>query len=91
MSFCYNLFVNNIITAFTEINNVLGEKRQKKMKLTFKKYGQLQGRDLCEFVLENDHGMSVKLLNYGATLEDVAIPVDGAKRHVILLVSLPVS
>lgn len=54
------------------------------MKLTFKKYGQLQGRDLCEFVLENDHGMSVKLLNYGATLEDVAVPVDGAKRHVIL-------
>ena len=54
------------------------------MRLTFKKYGWLQGRDLCEFVLENDHGMSVKLLNYGATLEDVAVPVDGAKRHVIL-------
>ncbi|XOQ56453.1 MAG: hypothetical protein ACFWTT_02295 [Lactobacillus delbrueckii] len=54
------------------------------MRLTFKKYGRLQGRDLCEFALENDHGMSVKLLNYGATLEDVTVPVDGAKRHIIL-------
>lgn len=54
------------------------------MKLTCKKYGRLQGRDLCEFILENDHGLAVKVLNYGATLEDVAVPVDGTMRHVIL-------
>lgn len=34
--------------------------------------------------MENDHGLAVKVLNYGATLEDVAVPVDGTTRHVIL-------
>lgn len=44
------------------------------MKTSFKKYGEFFGKDLCELVLENDHNMKVKLLNYGACLEKVIMP-----------------
>lgn len=43
------------------------------MKTSFKKYGQKDGKDLCEITLENDKGMEVKVLNYGATLEKVLL------------------
>lgn len=43
------------------------------MKTSFVKYGVKDGQDLCEISLENDHGMQVKLLNYGATLEKVLL------------------
>ncbi|TVU94931.1 galactose mutarotase, partial [Lactobacillus gasseri] len=43
------------------------------MKTSFIKYGVKDGQDLCEISLENDHGMKVKLLNYGATLEKVLL------------------
>ena len=43
------------------------------MKTSFNKYGRKDGKDLCEIVLENDHGMIVKVLNYGATLEKVLL------------------
>lgn len=46
------------------------------MKTTFNKYGQKDGKDLCEIILKNDHGTVVKLLNYGATLEKVLINGD---------------
>ena len=41
------------------------------MKTNFVKYGRKDNKDLCEITLENDHGMVVKVLNYGATLEKV--------------------
>lgn len=43
------------------------------MKTSFNKYGVLAGHDLCEITLSNDHNMSVKILNYGATLEKVSL------------------
>ncbi|MBP2057155.1 aldose 1-epimerase [Lactobacillus colini] len=41
------------------------------MKTSFIKYGQKDGKDLCEITLKNNKGMEVKVLNYGATLEKV--------------------
>ena len=43
------------------------------MKTSFRKYGRKDNKDLCEITLENDHGMVVKVLNYGATLEKVLL------------------
>ncbi len=43
------------------------------MKTSFKKYGRKDSQDLCEISLENDHGMQVNLLNYGATLEKILL------------------
>lgn len=56
------------------------------MKTSFKKYGRLNGHDLCEITLENDRGMTVKVLNYGATLEQVLMP-DG--KNMILSLQHP--
>lgn len=43
------------------------------MKTNFVKYGRKDDQDLCEITLQNDHGMTVKVLNYGATLEKVLL------------------
>lgn len=43
------------------------------MKTSFIKYGRKDNKDLCEVTLENDHGMTAKVLNYGATLEKVLL------------------
>lgn len=43
------------------------------MKAFFEKYGQKAGHDLCEISLINDQQMTVKVLNYGATLEKVLL------------------
>lgn len=43
------------------------------MKTSFKKYGRKDSQDLCEISLENDYGMQVNILNYGATLEKVLL------------------
>lgn len=46
------------------------------MKTKFTKYGEKDGKDLCELVLTNSQGTEVKVLNYGATLEKVLIDGD---------------
>lgn len=43
------------------------------MKTSFRKYSRKNGQDLCEISLENNQGMKVKILNYGATLEKVLL------------------
>ena len=43
------------------------------MKTSFEKYGRKDSQDLCEISLENDYGMQVNILNYGATLEKVLL------------------
>lgn len=56
------------------------------MKTNFIKYGRKDNKDLCEITLENDQGMVVKVLNYGATLEKVIMP-DG--KNMILSLKTP--
>lgn len=58
------------------------------MKAYFIKYEQKNDHDLCEITLENDQGMTVKLLNYGATLEKVIMP-DG--KNMIMSLENPVA
>ena len=55
------------------------------MKTSFIKYGRKDNKDLCEVTLENDHGMTAKVLNYGATLEKVLL----AGEHMILSLDKP--
>ena len=59
------------------------------MDITVKKYDHQAGKDYCELTLTNDQGMQVKLLNYGATLEQVLLPGENGPEDVIL--SLPSS
>lgn len=54
------------------------------MTVTMQRYGSLRGEPLYEFTIQNAHGMQVRLLNYGATLESVLTP-DGTN----LILSLP--
>lgn len=60
------------------------------MKIAVNKYGRLQDSDLCEICLENDRGMRAKILNYGATLEEVLLPfADGQARNVVMSLRRP--
>ena len=55
------------------------------MKTNFVKYERKDNKDRCEITLENDAGMAVKVLNYGATLEKVLL--DG--ENMILSLNSP--
>ncbi|KRN23366.1 aldose epimerase family protein [Lacticaseibacillus camelliae] len=44
------------------------------MSIQMHKYGTLRGEPLYEFILTNQAGMAVHLLNYGATLARVVVP-----------------
>ena len=55
------------------------------MKTNFVKYERKDNKDLCEITLENDAGMAVKVLNYGATIEKVLL--DG--ENMILSLNSP--
>lgn len=58
------------------------------MKITTNHYAYQNGRDLCEYTLENDNGMQVKLLNYGATIEQILLPAKNGKKENVIM-SLP--
>lgn len=58
------------------------------MKIKTRHYAYQDGKDYLEYSLINDNGMVVKVLNYGATLEQVLLPTkDGKLENVIM--SLP--
>ncbi len=44
------------------------------MKTSSAPFGQADGRDVSLFTLENDHGMTVKITNYGGTVTSIVIP-----------------
>lgn len=37
-------------------------------------FGKHQGHDIYQFILENDNGMVIKLMNYGATITSIRVP-----------------
>lgn len=54
------------------------------------KYDHKDTKDYCEITMTNDHGMQVKLLNYGATLEKVLLPIEnGSLENVIMSLHSP--
>ncbi|AWW29526.1 galactose mutarotase [Echinicola strongylocentroti] len=42
--------------------------------ITKKKFGQYEGRDVWLYTLENNRGMQVKIMTYGATVTSISIP-----------------
>jgi aldose 1-epimerase len=50
-----------------------------KMKLSEIVLGKHQGKDIYQFILENNKGMIVKIMNYGATITSIQVPGDNAK------------
>ncbi|WP_203632298.1 aldose epimerase family protein [Lacticaseibacillus suibinensis] len=59
------------------------------MTVTLKRYGTLKGEPLYEITLVNHQGMTVDLLNYGATLERVRVPAGHQLVDVILHLAQP--
>lgn len=43
-------------------------------------FGRLDGKLVHQYVLENDEGMEVKVMEYGATITSVTVPCNGCKR-----------
>ncbi|MFD1392600.1 aldose epimerase family protein [Lacticaseibacillus jixianensis] len=54
------------------------------MAIKMQKYGTLRGEPLYEFILTNQAGMAVHLLNYGATLARVVVPTASGPLDQIL-------
>ena len=44
------------------------------MKLTKEVFGSFQGENVNLFSLTNENGLTVKIMNYGATITDIVIP-----------------
>ncbi len=44
------------------------------------KFGDLNGKSVYHYILENDNGMAVKIMDYGATITSVTVPANGSKR-----------
>lgn len=59
------------------------------MDIQVERYAHQDHRDYCEITLINDRGMQVKVLNYGATLEQVLLPLNGRLENVILSLDTP--
>lgn len=60
------------------------------MKVAVVPYLSRNGRECCEISLTNRNGMTVKLLNYGATLEQVLLPIgEGRQENVVLSLESP--
>lgn len=53
------------------------------------KYQYHDGNDYCEITMTNHNGMQVKLLNYGATLEQILLPSTDGPVNVILSLDSP--
>lgn len=43
-------------------------------------FGTIEGRTVYQYVLENDQGMEVKIMEYGATITSISVPCNGCKR-----------
>jgi len=49
------------------------------MKMEIVGFGEYEGLKIFQFVLKNDNGMVVKLMNYGATITSISIPDNDGK------------
>ncbi len=51
------------------------------MKVDKKIFGNHGGKEIYQFVMTNNHGMMVKIINYGATITSISVPDKNGKRH----------
>lgn len=54
------------------------------MKTTAAHFGELEGKEVLLYTLENDNGMSVKISNYGATITSIEVPDKNGKLSEIV-------
>lgn len=60
------------------------------MKTLVQKYDRMNGKDLCEITLINEHNVRATVLNYGATLEKLEIPTGNNKwENIIMSLATP--
>ncbi|MEM6641820.1 MAG: aldose epimerase family protein [Bacteroidota bacterium] len=52
------------------------------VKVTKEKFGEFEGQEVLLFKMTNENGMTVKIMNYGATITSFQVPVAGQLREV---------
>lgn len=53
------------------------------MQVRQKHFGSISGKEIKQFVLENDNGMKVKILDYGATITSIGLPSNDGLVEVV--------
>lgn len=51
------------------------------MKVVESDFGTIDGKVVTQFLLRNDKGMEVRLLNYGGIIHDIKVPDNNAELH----------
>lgn len=52
------------------------------MKIEEQSFGSIEGQPVTQFILTNDHDMVIKIINYGATITSIQVPVEGDMREI---------
>ncbi len=53
------------------------------VKVVKEKFGEFEGKEVSLFTMTNENGMSVKVMNYGATITSIKVPVSGQLREIV--------
>lgn len=54
------------------------------MKIRKERFGSVEGMEITLYTLVNDNGVEVSVMNYGATVTSVLLPVgNGNKRNIV--------
>jgi len=56
-----------------------------KMNLTKELYGEVDGKEIFQFTLKNENGMTVKLINYGGIVTHLLVPDKNGKTEDVVL------
>ena len=52
------------------------------MEIVKSKFGEFEGQQVDQFEMKNKNGMTVKIMNYGATITSITVPVSGKPMEV---------
>ncbi len=79
-----------MILALSACKNEKEEKQEDLMKLSNEIVGQVDGKDVIGYTLENNNGMVVRIISYGAIVTHLVVPDrDGVFQDVVLGFSDP--
>ncbi len=79
------LLLTAMIVILTACKNKQEEKKDNKMKLSEEIVGQVDGRDVIGYTLENRNGMVVRIISYGAIVTHLIVPDrNGVFKDVVL-------
>ena len=58
------------------------------MKIRKERFGSVEGMEITLYTLVNDNGVEVSVMNYGATVTSVLLPVgNGNKRNIVVVLT----